>query len=217
MSRNNQCARLHLRTFDIQTYNGGVYNISLQNNVNNEFGNIQSRGQWIQWRNVNIRHLMGDLWDKYSMFNLCLKTIVRSNRAALVGMSCSIWMTGLNWVNQSYSVTTKSFTREACIGAENFILSVTDGDVANYTNTHKLMFKRGNPVVDLTIELKNSVGGFAVGSDGRTEKINTPNGHCEYIFEIYGVKGYETDISETEIPTHNVVSKDTSNNRFYVN
>jgi hypothetical protein len=209
----NKSARLVLRTIDIQ--NNDDKSIR---DFDNAIGTTRSNGGWVLWKNINMKQVLGSLWDKYTMFNLCLRNIVKqtgvgSNNNA----GCSIWVSGLNWVNSNYNVVTKSLDNQACVGGANFLTiggttAPTSTVIHQFGNT--AMFRKGKPIVDLTIELKNSTN-FVSG--GRSEKINLPLGHYEYVFEIYGVKGYETDISETEIPTHNVVSKDTSNNRFYVN
>ena len=31
-----------------------------------------------QWTNINLRSLLGDIYDKYTLFNLCLNTVASS-------------------------------------------------------------------------------------------------------------------------------------------
>ena len=187
-------AGLVLRTYDIQTFEDQAdYNAALLN-ADNEIGTIQSNGMYLVFKNINIRMVLGTLWDKYEMFNICLRTIVSAHNTnnAVNGASCSIWMTGLNWVNQSYSVRTKTMVNECCIGGNNYIASNANGGV-NHFPANSAMFRKGKEVTDLVIELKNSVGGNPVnGANGRLEKIAVDLGHQQYIFDFYGVDGYET-------------------------
>jgi hypothetical protein len=220
MSRNNECAKLVLRTIDIQTFNNANFNVTLAN-VNNAFGLIQSRGQYFLWRGVNMKQLLGSLWDRYTMFNLCLRTISKQPGAnANNNYAHTIWMTGLNWVNNSYSIVSKDLVNEACVGGCFLISDAYNNGVGNGNVFHQpansTMFKRGNPITDLSVQLKNSFGTAQANNEGRLEISQNIGGHMELHFEIYGVKGYETDISDTEIFTHNVVSKDTSYDRFYL-
>jgi hypothetical protein len=158
-------ARLVLRTIDIQTFNNGVFNVST-NNVNNAFGSIQSRGQYFLWKDVNMKQLLGSLWDRYTMFNLCLRTIIKQPVTnASNNMMSTIWMTGLNWVNNSYSIVSKDLVNEACVGGCNFYSEAYNNGVGNgnvfHQSANSTMFKRGNPITDLSIQLKSCCFGTA--------------------------------------------------------
>jgi hypothetical protein len=185
-------AGLVLRTIDIQTGTGGTYRADLIN-ADNEIGTIQSNGQYLVFKNINMRILLGTLWDKYDMFNICLRTIALSTTGtAINGVSCSIWMSGLNWVNQTYSVKTKTLVNECCLGGNNYITTNTNGSV-NHLPTNSAMFRKGKEITDLVIELKGSSGtNVVIGGDNRIEKSAGVFGHQQYIFDIYGVDGYET-------------------------
>jgi hypothetical protein len=193
-------AGLVLRTYDIQTFLAQAdYNAVLAN-ADNEIGTIESNGQYLVFKNINMRLVLGTLWDKYDMFNICLRTVALShNQNAINGMCCSIWMSGLNWVNQSYSVRTKTMVNECCIGGNNYVATNANGGV-NHFPANSAMFRKGKEVTDLSIELRNSVGGNPVnGADGRLEKILADLGHQQYIFDFYGVDGYETTRQEIKL------------------
>jgi hypothetical protein len=201
MNSKYENARLVLRTIDIQMYGGGAYDATL-NNVDNEFGTIQSRGQYLVWKNINIKALLGELWDKYTMFNLSLRTVCKS--CAIFNNNAhqhTIWMTGLNWINRSYSIVTKTQNREACVGASDLLAgSNTAGTViVSHFTKYAAMFRKGNPIVDLSIQLKNSDGTVYNNNDGRIEIASTISGHMDLIFEIYGVKGYEVNPNQIQI------------------
>ena len=209
-------AGLVLRTIDIQMFGGGAYNASLLN-IDNEIGTIQSNGQYLVFKNINMRQVLGTLYDKYDMFNVCLRTYLSSPNtgSAINNVACSIWLSGLNWVNQTYSVRTKTFNTEACIGGCNFISSATNGQVTHHPG-NTAMFRKGPPdVVNLVIELKNSFGTLQAGADDRLEKITADIGHQQYIFDFYGVDGYETDRDKTKIPTEIIMSYDKNKQEQY--
>jgi hypothetical protein len=184
-------AGLVLRTIDIQLGGGGAYRAELIN-ADNDIGTIQSNAQYLVFKNINMRMVLGTLWDKYDMFNICLRTVaVSTSGVAINGVSCSIWMSGLNWVNQTYSVKTKTLVNECCLGGNNYITTNTNGSV-NHFPANSAMFRKGKEITDLVIELKGSTGAVVVGDDGRAEKNAADFGHQQYIFDIYGVDGYET-------------------------
>jgi uncharacterized membrane protein len=204
-------AGLVLRTFDIQTFDGIANWRTFLDNINNDCGTIESNGQYLVFKNINMRHVLGTLYDKYDMFNISLRTYLSAPNTtpiAINNAACSIWMTGLSWVNQTYNVKTKTFTTECCIGGCNFLSSTTNGQVTHHSS-NTAMFRKGPPdVVDLVIELKNSLGTLSFGADGRLEKIANDLGHQQYIFDFYGVDGYETDRTKTTIPAEIVMSYD---------
>jgi hypothetical protein len=208
-------AGLALRTIDIQMFGGGTYAAALAN-VENEIGTIQSNGQYLVFKNINMRQVLGTLYDKYDMFNVCLRTYLSAPAAAAInGVAASIWMTGLSWVNQTYSIRTKTFNTECCVGGCNFQATATNGQVTHHSG-NTAMFRKGPPdVVDIVIELKNSFGNIANGADDRPEKIATDLGHQQYIFDFYGVDGYETDREKTKIPTEIIMSYDKNKQEQY--
>ena len=75
MTTNRRGATLVLKTSDL-TYN--------------QTTSIGSASQYrtdMTWFNVNMRVLMGDLYDKYDTFNLCLKDITHGLSDATAGTS----------------------------------------------------------------------------------------------------------------------------------
>ncbi len=70
-------AGLVLRTIEIQMFGGGAYSTGLVN-IDNEIGTIQSNGQYLVFKNINMRQVLGTLYDKYDMFNVCLRTYLSS-------------------------------------------------------------------------------------------------------------------------------------------
>ena len=61
------------------------------------------------WNNINLRMLLGDMYDKYDRFNLCLNTISSGLSDAYFGTQADaqvlVRVSGLPWVNNSYNIT----------------------------------------------------------------------------------------------------------------
>ena len=62
------------------------------------------------WNNINLRTVLGDMYDKYDLFNLQLNSISQSAPAATIGAadnlrSMNLNISGLPFVNQTYSVS----------------------------------------------------------------------------------------------------------------
>ncbi|RYZ95129.1 MAG: hypothetical protein EOP47_26445 [Sphingobacteriaceae bacterium] len=53
----------------IQLGDGGAYN-ALLNDVNNSKGTFSNNGQTVTWKNVDMRQVLGTLYNKYTQFNL---------------------------------------------------------------------------------------------------------------------------------------------------
>ena len=209
MNGRAETSKLVLRTITIQTFNNGEFNLTIAN-VDNECGTIQSRGQYVLWKQINIKALLGEMWNKYNMFNLVLRTAVKNPGTNVnTFFAHTLWMTGLNFVNRNYSIVTKGLTNETCVGGVNLISgnASQDGNVHHFTG-YAAMFRKGNPIVDLSIQLKNSIGNVFGNYDGRIEISQRNGGHFELIFDIYGVKGYEVNPNQTEQQSSEPISYD---------
>jgi len=210
-------AGLVLRTIDIQMFNGGAFSNAGLTNIDNEIGAIESNGQYLVFKQIDMKQVLGTLYDKYDMFNVRLRTYLSSpnSTGAINNVACSIWLSGLNFVNQTYNIKTKNLNTQACIGGCNFSTTTVNGQVTNY-QANIAMFRKGPPdVTDLAIELKNSFGTIVAGGDGRIEKIQGDIGHQQYIMDFYGVEGYETNRAKTIIPTEIIMSYDKNKQEQY--
>ena len=77
-------------------------------------GTMDQRGTTFTWSNVNLRALLGDLYDEYDYFNLYLNTIASSLANANAGAGTDndrlvyVKMSGLPFINQSFQPSTGS-------------------------------------------------------------------------------------------------------------
>lgn len=63
------------------------------------------------WNNINLRLLMGDMYDQYDYFNLLLNTVSGSSASAGIGTTADdrfvyIKISGLPFINQAYQQAT---------------------------------------------------------------------------------------------------------------
>ena len=116
---------LILNTLDIttsqnpQTYNNGGTIIT----IDGQYGTISDNKCNLTWKNISLRMLMGnDIFNKYETFNLYLYQISQGQALgvnATTPLSSSsynlvdIKMGGLPWLNNSYSVATRTNSHEA--------------------------------------------------------------------------------------------------------
>ena len=105
------------------------------------------------WNNINLRYLMGNMYDKYEKFNLCLVNISTGASNATLGnstddLNVSVNISGLPFINQTYNsstgnngsnatITTFQFQRNSCVNqyfyGSNFITFGKAQDLCNIT------------------------------------------------------------------------------------
>jgi hypothetical protein len=77
--------------------------------ASNQYGTCDAARVTQTWNNINLRTLLGDMYDKYDLFNICLNTITTASCAVQYGNSVDdrnviLKLSGLPFVNQTYSV-----------------------------------------------------------------------------------------------------------------
>lgn len=102
----------------------------------------------ILFKNVNIREVLGDMYDKYDKFKICLNGMQMTG-ASITDRICFIRMSGLNWVGElgynDNDVTKALITMEYInAGASNSLYNCNYGSVFN---------KPSNNTVDITLHL----------------------------------------------------------------
>lgn len=179
----SETASLTLRTWDI------LPNNNVTNNTDNSIGRITANNARITWKNINLRHVLGSLWDRYDKFNMILNFYgmkVAGVDVAVNDRSMSFWISGLNFSNQTYNITTKSLNNDTCIGVVLYTagLGVSQTLLDNVITINKPDI----PVVDITIEMKCQTTNVA---DGFTEKPASVLGHHTFGFTFVGCEDYK--------------------------
>lgn len=145
-----------LRESDISTSNV-VGNYPLSNSI----GFIDQYRTSITWKAVNIKNLLGSLYDQYDLFNLDVGSISNPIPTTLFGVSdndrcINFKMAGLDWVFNTYDTISLNTVNEAIISNTRF----TNQTTAINTINHRKMTTTFRKCIttDITINLYNIDG-----------------------------------------------------------
>lgn len=177
---NQPCAKLVLRMMDLPagntsttaaTYNSAGWSINLR--------------QQCGWTGINMRDVLGNMYDKYEQFNIVLTSCTSALGSTSIGAStedriCSIYMAGLNWRNQGYNTGTKVTTNQVMIGTCYYV-GGTGTTVNGTISSSPCTFSASDQTADIVISLyKNSTGAVSVQG--------TADWNLILCFNIYGIK-----------------------------
>jgi hypothetical protein len=156
--------------------------------VNNEANTVMT------WNNINLRMLLGDMYDKYDNFNLVLNSMGcdddrlynsgtntytntagsdESDRIVTVNVS------GLNWLNATYDSATNNMSSSTTIATYRFYETFSK----DYHNSIATFTKYGSDRCNITIDLKTIV------LDELPDTIVPENAfpYMTFLFSIYGI------------------------------
>jgi hypothetical protein len=93
--------------------------------ASNQYGSSDTYQIIQTWNNINLRTLLGDMYDKYDLFNICLNTITTSVPIGVYGNTAEdrnviLKLSGLPFINQTYSVKQGCNTSLCPIASFNF-------------------------------------------------------------------------------------------------
>jgi hypothetical protein len=173
-----QVGKLTLRTFDI------LQNNTLSN-TDNDIGTITANAQFITWKNVNMRLVLGDIYDKYDKFNIRL--VAYSHRPPTTNLTVVnnvlFYLSGtFSFAFGSYNHATRSLRNETCIGGSVLRTGAVGSNNTFYQVDTTILKPR--EYENISIEYKNSSTQVI---NGLSEKINQMIGHSTFILEFVGV------------------------------
>ena len=171
---NEECATLVLRSGDLTA------------NSTNLVGTADARFTNMTWSNINLRTLLGNIYDKYDRFTLVpiqFQTITGAGFALTNDDRCvSINIAGLPFTNNNYNASTKTNQNSAVIYVTRFIAnnssnSITTGNVLNFT--------KNQDITDINIFYQR----ISPDGNGRYAITQTATNfpHIIFTFNIYGV------------------------------
>ncbi len=193
MQNNVLFASFILRTCDVGNYDDGIIN--------------DARTQ-ITWKNVDLRTIVGPMWDMYDYFSITLVTfmnvgLTKAPYTTQTGgythenSSAIIYLQGLPFVNCTYDYTKRGNSTSAPIGAFKF--SYDDSASLTQNNqSNAVIFAKGQSMVDLTISLVRLLDAKLIKPIGIIGNIVLENGveqilistaipdQC-YVFRIDGI------------------------------
>ncbi len=161
-------------------------------NATNQYGTCDQYYTNMTWNNINLRTLLGTLYDRYDLFNICLSNITQATGSGAYGVDnddliVQVCMTGLPFINQTYGVTDCCNTNVAVAGIFEFSSNATN--TVNYNHTHSLTFSKQQDQVNLNIYYQRIYPSQVGGAGAYTYAVKTAGAFPEVIFKfkIYGV------------------------------
>jgi len=148
MSERN--ASLVLKTSDLTQNSSYLYG----NAFSSQHGSMNSKSSSITWNNINLRVLLGDMYDKYDVFNICLNTISTSQANTIDAYpdsrNVNIKISGLPFINQTYNVKTGSNSNSTTIATFNFVPS--NSTTQYYYSNNMATFGKNSDICNITID-----------------------------------------------------------------
>jgi len=177
-------ATLVLRTSDLTVPN------SVNTVVVGVDGEISFTRTQMTWNDVNLRLLLGDMYDSYDLFNLNIIQIC-STMSISFGItphdrSITLLIDGLPFINQTYNFKNRCNTNVATLCC--FSPVAGQPFTANFTN-NSLTFGKNQDTCDIRITYTGVNGDVT-----RTNGIQMPD--AVFLFNIFGVTkepSYNTD------------------------
>lgn len=151
-------------------------NTSMISTTANQASATSSTGYWINGRqqfgfNVNMRQLLGNMYEKYDKFIISLvKYSYYTENVSMAGnLLVDIQMGGLSWVDGGYEAPTKSNSYWVTLDQQLIAAAFTSFGTSTYADDGKVfIFKKGDPDVLLEFRLVNSLTrGLAIPPSGR--------------------------------------------------
>ena len=167
---NCQTARLVLKSSDIQSGTDGTFNTNYSQYTFN---------------NINLRTVLGDMYDKYDTFNLCLNSIYSNPCSPALGSDGSgndltlyIELSGLPFINQTYDIYNKCNNDSTTIASVNFVRNSPLTQL--YYNSSCNTFSKNQELVNLTFNYYRI-------KDDLIPSSNANYPFMIYIFDIIGI------------------------------
>jgi len=148
------------------------------------------------WSNIDLRMLLGDMYNKYDRFNLCLNTIAQTLETITFTSAndaqCLIRINGLPWNNNSYNITTtgNNNTGNTIIGSFQFTNNALNTQY--FYGSNMATFSKNQDICNITIDYIKVYDLATPSSTG-----NFPN--MTFIFDIFGVDDFKTNDTNRRI------------------
>jgi len=153
------------------------------NPYNTSRGSCNRQLSSLTWNNINLRTLLGDMYNDYDIFNLCLNTISTSLAPAQIDANnefkaVSIKISGLPFINQTYNVKNGCNGNSTIISTFNFIDS--QAITQSYYSNNIATFGKSQEQCSITIEY------YKIIDDNLASPLNAyPN--AVFVFDIFGI------------------------------
>jgi hypothetical protein len=174
---NSENASLVLKGYDLSSTES---NAGVCNTANTSF----------TWKNVNLRTLLGTMYEKYDKFNIVLNTIACSKTPAALGVSYGnsdvdnlqvlLNIQGLPFINNTYETVKQHNTLTSVIGSFQF-------PSANATCSTQYFYSSNSATFGKSQELCNITIFYTKVLDGNPPTTNAAFPEPVFIFDIFGI------------------------------
>ena len=181
-----ETSTLILSTFDISTSIAGT--VFYNKTVDNQIGTISNNRCTLTWKNINMRQVLGEMYDTYETFNVYLYQISQTTSiSTAINATFSmvdVRLSGLPFLNHTYNTVSRNNTNSAYL--TSYLLFTGNSGTGTATpmyNPVTLTFSKCAECVNLTIDMKCT-------KDQQYPTIvnaNTCMGHFTFMFKIYGI------------------------------
>ena len=161
-------------------------NVLTTDGTTNAYGTGNSKLSSFTWTNINLRTLLGDMFDKYDRFMLLLQNIsnaLSGNIAASDDRAILINMSGLSFVNSTYNQKLQSNSGGLIVGPFIFASAATVQSQM-YNNFAISTFIKQNDIVNISIYYTK------IKDDSSPTTASTTYPHMAFIFNIVGIEEY---------------------------
>lgn len=164
------------------------YNVTYRNNI----GTVAQNRSSITWNNINLRNLLGEMYDRYEKFNLSLIFIAGSKTGTTAETGADnrtfyVRMRGLNF-NSTYDQATGNNNNLVVLTSIRIPLEASTPWINSYFSTQYFTFQKQDNV-NINIDLVNIVDDDAYAPADENSMI----GHLIYSFSITGVEDYKNN------------------------
>jgi hypothetical protein len=127
--------------------------------ITNSVGTINATRTEATWFSVNFENMLGDMYNKYDMFNLRLNCVSYQQQVAF-GVApfdrlIQFAVSGLPWENNNYNTLKKMKISDSILGIVNFQENVADALV--FDNSFVATFRK-QKICNITIQLETLDG-----------------------------------------------------------
>jgi hypothetical protein len=174
-----------------------LQNASLVLSTNNGTSNTARTS--ITWNNINMRALLGDMYDKYDMFNLCLNTVATAVSANNFSASANdqqvmIRISGIPFINNTYNVGTTYNTNTQYVAIGTFTFANNAYATQYFYGSNIATFGKNQDICSITIDyIRLSDLSPALQANGQIFP------HVTFIFDIFGIDKNKDNENGTRI------------------
>ena len=158
-------------------------NVLTTDGTTNEYGTGNSKLSSFTWTNINLRTLLGDMFDKYDRYLLLLQNISHALSATMTTIvddrALLINMSGLSFVNSTYNQKLQSYSGSLIVCP--FIFASAGVQNQTYNNFAISTFIKQNDIVNISIN-------YTRIKDDAAPTTTYPN--MTFIFNIVGLEEY---------------------------